>query len=142
MKTIYSLLLVLFVTANVFAQRMDIEKIKALKIAHITEQLNLTEAEAQQFWPIYNANEALENKLRVKSGEKRKEQNPDDLSETEAKTMLLDMMVIEDEKQELHSQLVKDLLKVIPAKKIIKLMQAERSFKRRMFEEYRKRRKG
>ena len=31
------------------------EKIEALKVAYITQQLNLTPEEAQRFWPIYNA---------------------------------------------------------------------------------------
>ncbi len=30
------------------------EKIKALKIAFITQKLNLTADEAQKFWPVYN----------------------------------------------------------------------------------------
>ena len=29
------------------------EKIKALYVAYITQQLNLTEAEAQKFWPVH-----------------------------------------------------------------------------------------
>ena len=29
------------------------EKIQALYIAYITQQLNLTEAEAQKFWPLH-----------------------------------------------------------------------------------------
>jgi hypothetical protein len=29
------------------------EKIKALYVAYITQQLNLTEAEAQKFWPLH-----------------------------------------------------------------------------------------
>ena len=42
---------------------------KALKTAHITDQLDLTSAEAEKFWPIYNEFDAklidvypLENK--------------------------------------------------------------------------------
>ena len=31
------------------------EKIKALKTAFITTELDLTSAEAEKFWPIYNA---------------------------------------------------------------------------------------
>ena len=31
------------------------DKVKALKVAYITEELNLTTEEAQRFWPIYNA---------------------------------------------------------------------------------------
>ena len=49
---------------NSFAQKHDKEKIKALKVAHITEQLDLTAKEAQAFWPVYNANEEAHYKLR------------------------------------------------------------------------------
>ena len=115
------------------------EKIKALKIAHITEQMDLTQKEAQKFWPIYNANEAAEHKLREKSTERRKEKKPEELSESEAKKLLLDMMNVEKEKQELQSRLVTDLLKFLPAKKIIALMRAERSFKRKMLQEFKSR---
>ncbi|TXD84705.1 hypothetical protein ESY86_03135 [Subsaximicrobium wynnwilliamsii] len=139
MKTTYSILLIFFVSASVFAQRLDKEKIKALKIAHITEQLNLTENEAQKFWPIYNTNEALEDQLRKQSTARRKEKNQEDLSETEAKSLLLDMVQLENDKQELQSKLVNDLLKVLPATKIIKLMQVERSFRRKLIEEYKER---
>jgi len=31
------------------------ERIKALKVAFITQALNLTSEEAQKFWPVYNA---------------------------------------------------------------------------------------
>ena len=142
MKTLQILLLTLFVSASVFAQRPDREKIKALKIAHITEHVDLTKDEAQKFWPIYNANEEAEQKLRLKSGEKRKERKPEELSENEAKILLLDMLEIEKEKQELHSKLVNDLLKFLPAKKIIALMRAERSFKRKMLQEFKSRHSG
>jgi len=31
------------------------QKLEAIKIAYITQQLNLTPAEAQRFWPVYNS---------------------------------------------------------------------------------------
>ncbi len=49
------------------AQQNRDEKIQALKIAFITERLQLTSAEAQQFWPVYNAYEADVRKLRIES---------------------------------------------------------------------------
>lgn len=141
-KIVHTLILTLFVSASVFAQRPDRQKIKALKIAHITEQLDLTETEAQKFWPVYNANEEAENKLRARSNEKRKENKPEDLSESDAKTLLLDMVSIEREKVELRSIMLNNLLKILPAKKIVALLQAERSFKRKMINEYKKRHAG
>ena len=139
MKTLHTILLTLFVTVSVFAQRPDREKIKTLKIAHITEQLDFTKSEAQKFWPIYNANEEAKNKLRTESNNRRKEKDADNLTESEAKSLLLDMEKIEKQKVELQSKLLKELLEILPAKKIIKLYQAERSFKHKMFEEYKKR---
>jgi len=139
MKTIHTIILTLFVSASLFAQKLDREKIKALKIAHITEQLDLTKAEAQKFWPIYNANEDAEDKLREQSMERRKEKRLEDLSETEAKSLLLDMEKMEKQKVAIHSKMLNELLEILPAKKIIKLYQAERSFKHKMFEEYKKR---
>lgn len=146
MKKIFTILLVLFISIPAFSQgdkKGDKrEKIKALKIAHITEQLDLTEEEAQVFWPIYNAHEENQEKLMRSSMEKRKKKNPEDLTETEAKTLLLEMISIEKEKQESHEAYVNKLLEILPAKKVIKLMQADRSFRRRMIERFKDMHKG
>lgn len=46
-----------------FAQKgPDNDKIKALYIAYITEQLTITSAEAQSFWPVYAQ---YENELKM-----------------------------------------------------------------------------
>lgn len=42
-----------------------IEKIQALKIAFITQKLDLTSSEAEKFWPIYNEYEHELNNLRL-----------------------------------------------------------------------------
>jgi len=139
MKTLHTLILTLFISASVFAQRPNREKIKALKIAHITEQLDLSKNEAQKFWPIYNANEEAENKLREQSSIIRKDKKADELTEAEAKSILLNMEKIEKQKTELHSKMLNELLEILPAKKILKFYRAERSFRQKMFEEYKKR---
>ncbi|MEO8962606.1 MAG: hypothetical protein ABI325_12035 [Ginsengibacter sp.] len=41
------------------------EKIQALKIAFITQRLELTSAEAEKFWPVYNEYEVEINNLRI-----------------------------------------------------------------------------
>lgn len=42
-----------------------IEKIQALKIAFLTQKLDLTSTEAEKFWPIYNEYEHELNNLRL-----------------------------------------------------------------------------
>lgn len=50
------IVMVLIVANFSFAQgfKEKKEKIKALKVAYITEKLDFTTDEAQKFWPIYN----------------------------------------------------------------------------------------
>lgn len=142
MKITHSILLTLFVASSLFAQRPDREKIKALKIAHITEQLDLSQEEAQKFWPVYNANEDARNNIRTSSLERHQEISADQLTESEAKALLLDFEKAEQQKTALNSKMLKDLLEILPAKKIIKLYHAERSFKRKLIDEFKQRHAG
>ena len=53
MKTITSIVFIISFSILSFSQG-NRDKIKTLKIAFITEKLDLSEQEAQKFWPIYN----------------------------------------------------------------------------------------
>jgi len=57
MKKYLLLLLIIFAGfsfANAQQQENRSEKVQALKIAFITQRLQLTTTQAQQFWPVYN----------------------------------------------------------------------------------------
>ncbi|MGB6268365.1 MAG: sensor of ECF-type sigma factor [Olleya sp.] len=116
------------------------EKLKALKIAHITEQLDLTTKEAEVFWPIYNAHEEKLNTLRTSSSEQRRKFDLENATEEQAKKHVLDMLKIEKEKQNTENKFISDLLNVLPATKVIKLNRAERAFKRKMIEHFKNKR--
>lgn len=141
MKKILILLLTLFLSANVFAQRMDKKKLKALKIAHITEQLNLTEKEAQAFWPIYNANEDAKEKLQLATQQKHMNRDFESLTEDEAKKMIEDHFKREEAQLKQERAYFLKLNKVLSAKKILILKRADHTFKRRMIKEFRERHK-
>lgn len=66
-KTILILIILAGFVQFSFAQQNRDDKIQALKIAFITERLQLTSSEAQQFWPVYNAYEDEVKKLRIDS---------------------------------------------------------------------------
>ena len=56
-KIITTLILLGLVTATAFSQgpgKEKSDKIESLRIAFISERLNLTPDEAQKFWPVYN----------------------------------------------------------------------------------------
>ncbi len=116
------------------------EKIKALKVAFITERLSLNSTEAQQFWPIYNAHEEAMNKLRRKERSEigGKLRDFENLSESEANRLLTVKLELAGEKHRAHSDLIDDLKQVLSAKKIFILLRSEEDFKRRLLRQYRK----
>ena len=68
MKKYLLILFTLFTFSLAHAQNGNgqrIEKIQALKIAFITQKLDLTSAEAEKFWPVYNDYEHELNNLRL-----------------------------------------------------------------------------
>ena len=131
-----------FITAGVFAQPNN-KRIKAMKIAYITERLELTETEAEKFWPIYNA---FENKLsELKHGELRTirmelRKNYDNLSEKRAQELLDRFVEIENTLYDEKVKYVDKLKKVLPAKKIILLKAIEDEFNKMLMEQLKKRR--
>ena len=84
--------LLFFSSFSTFAQGEKMkekrEQIKAMKVAFITTELDLNSSEAEKFWPIYNAFEDENNKLRRQSYNKRKVEDMESLTELEAKKLL------------------------------------------------------
>lgn len=138
-----TLIITLLLTMNLAAQSPEKrERIKSLKVAFITEKLQLTESEAQKFWPIYNTFEESMHQFRKDFFDKRKNADVATLSEQEAKSILNDMIKTENEKNQLKEKFMNDLMKVIPAKKIIQLKITEDEFNKQMLEQYKKRKES
>lgn len=117
-----------------------IEKVKALKVAYITKELNLSTTEAEKFWPIYNAYDEKQFELRhtkMKTIMKRlKDNGLDKLSDKEAATVLTEMESIDEELLTLRKKFVKDAKEIIGAKKVLQLKKVEEEFTRNLFKQY------
>lgn len=135
MKT-YITILFLSLSFIGLAQKKNKEKIDALKIAHITSEVNLTSTEAEKFWPIYNEFETVKTKIRKEEYNAKRHTDFEKLSEKEAKTFIKNMIALEEEKLNSRKKFILKLNEVLSAKKIIKFIEAEHSFKRKMIEEY------
>lgn len=122
------------------------EQIKALKVAFITEELKLTPAEAEKFWPLYNAYDSKQTELRqqkLKSFSDRMESGSvDKMSDKEATNFLIQMENTEDEIFESKKKFGKDLKNVLAPIKIIKLKKAEEDFSRKLLRQYRNKTKS
>ena len=118
------------------------EKIKTLKIAFFTERLNLTPEEASVFWPLYNEHESAKESLRDSQREQLSARfnNLDEISEAEAQQALQQYLSMEEQEEELDKAFYLKIAEEFSAVRTLKLFQAEREFRRRLLQEYRKRR--
>jgi len=138
-------ILLFFISIGVSAQNMRHEKIKELKIAFFTEQLDLSSSEAEKFWPIYNAHDNKMNSLRRKERTEIYEiiqVGVLEMSDIEANAFLYKSIEYKKQELELQTQLIKDLRKVLSPQRIIQLRKAEEEFKRRLLEHFRQNRRG
>ena len=140
MKRLIHILLLLFITTNTFAQKDD--KIKTLKVSYFTDKLDLTEKEAEKFWPIYNAyyDKILKIKrkdIRNIKNEIKEKENANQLTEEKSVELLnrLKSAIKTLHYEEAH--LFVKLEKVLPTKKILLLKITEEDFKRKILEQYR-----
>ncbi len=141
-RTILALALLLCCTVG-FAQNRPVrDKIKSLKVAFITERLNLTSKEAQAFWPIYNEHEKVMEDLRVaeRTQIRAKLRNLDGVSEAEADKLLEKHLDLEAEKHEEQEKLIRKVKGLLSPKKTFALLKAEEDFKRELIKRYRQNR--
>lgn len=146
MKKIIVLICLTFIYNGLFAQNGSREKIKALKIAYITEKLDLSSKEAQKFWPVYNDyKETIEN---LKKEERKLmkvlnevNDNSTDITNKRSEDFINEYLKIEEEKSKTRKKLILDLKNVIPNKKILQLIKAEGDFHKRMLDKIKGHRK-
>jgi len=139
------LTILLLASTQFFAQKSyDNERIKSLKIAFITERLDLSSKEAQVFWPIYN--EYQENREALRQRERSqirsKIRDSENLTEKEANELLRQYLSFEEEEEELDKNFIQKVTKVISAKKTLLLLRSEEEFKRQLIKQYRNKNSG
>ena len=93
---------------------------------------------------MYNENEDAMENIRKKERQQfgNRFENISELSEGEADKMIEQFIKLQTEKHEIEQGFIKDLQGVIPSKKVILLFRAERNFKKRLLQQYRKRQGG
>jgi len=144
MKKPYAILLFfLFLAISLQAQQgygyKNSEKIKALKTAFITDALKLTSKEAEKFWPIYNVYDSKIMDLRFKKTRELHQKIRDlgaidALTEKDAKNFLNELIEIDKSIINAKTDLNKQLLEILSAKKILKLYRAEDDFNRHLLQ--------
>lgn len=114
-------------------------KMKSMKIAFITEHLELTPGEAEKFWPIYNeyekkrdeATKGIFEHFNPEHGE------PLELSDEDADKTIRRRFEEEQTLLDLKKEYYGKYKEVLPASRIFKLHQVENRFKRHLLERVR-----
>ena len=115
--------------------KTSFERIKALKMAYITDKIDLTDDEETVFWQVYDEFELkIYNECRKKLKEIRKQysESIDELTKEEAINVLKEVYKIEHLAVNFEEERDKVLLINIPPKKILKIHHAEYHFNREM----------
>ena len=136
--------IVMISSLQMYGQRKDNDRIRAFKTAFITNALDLSSKEAQEFWPIYNEYNKTIHKVKNQKTRQLRQQarakgGIDNLSENEAKILLKEYMNIDIKVLEAKKILSTKLDGVIPPKKILKLFRAEQDFNKELLKRFRQR---
>lgn len=146
MKQLFTILFLLLSTL-IFSQDKDerIERVKALRIAYISDKLSLTPEEAQKFWPVFNQFDDKMDDLHKQKRQlmfKLRPENAANLSDKESAELMAEDDRLETEIQNNKKQLVKNLQGVIPNQKILMLRQIEIEFKQKLLKQIKNRRES
>lgn len=108
------------------------ENLEAMKVAFITQKLELTPEEAQVFWPIYNQYSEKLQELRKKKRMESKstKQNFDELSDKEVEQAVDNEMMYRQKELDIQKEYHAKFKSVLPIKKVAKLYTTEEQYKR------------
>lgn len=110
------------------------ERIKALKIAYITEQLNLSAEQAQKFWPVYNSFEKEKWSIRKSFFDKYRNDNPTS-DKHAAREYVEANLDYQQQELTLKKKYKDELLKTISAEQLAALYKSERGFRQMLIKE-------
>lgn len=147
MKTKYILrfllLFLMFLPVTIFAQDRK-DKIETMHIAYLSQKLNLSPAEAEKFWPIYNQYKAEQDKLRKQRMDDiqavKRAGGVDSMNDAEVQKLVTDETDLETRELALRKEYVTKFQQAIPVRNVAKFFIAEDEFKRYLLNQLRKRR--
>jgi len=151
MKKWIPVIILFFLSASMmFAQSVDtdmserqgMKKIKAQRVAFITERIDLTPEEAEEFWPMYNQFENDKKGIQEKYKRKKRVVN---MTDQELEKHMLDSFARDQEVLDLKKSYFQKFKKILPVRKLAMFQIAEKEFRKNIvgkLKENRGRRRG
>lgn len=116
------------------------EKIKAEKISFFTSKLDLTPAEAQAFWPVYNEYEKkkFDIQRKIHDFERMPDEKFASLSDSEIEKLTNNYIESFELEGDLRKEYHKQFVKILPLKKVLQMYRTENEFRSHLIREFRK----
>lgn len=109
------------------------EKIEALRVTFISQRVNFTTAEAQQFWPLYNEyNDKLDANRKAFRQLVNKTSVTEFATDKDADLYLNAELTLKQKEYELYKEYYEKFKKVLPIKKVALLRKSEDDFKKEL----------
>lgn len=140
MRRVGYIILILLMAFSAQAQSgKRMERIHAIKVAYLTDKLQLTSEQSEKFWPIYNRYE----EERFAIGRKyRREAMGQGKTPEEAMRSIDDDIEMQEKMLELRKKYKEEFLKVISPKQLATLVESEREFKKLLLQQLKEKREN
>ncbi|WP_092459306.1 hypothetical protein [Thermoflavifilum thermophilum] len=117
-----------------------LQRIEALKIAYISQRLNLTPEEAEKFWPIYNQYEQEMNAARQQHRQQQlNAQHLASATDAQVNEALNDELAYEQQLVDIRKKYRQQFERVLPPRKVALLFVAEREFTNQLINQLKER---
>jgi Spy/CpxP family protein refolding chaperone len=113
---------------NNYAQDGGNNKIESAKIGLITNRLNLSAEQSQQFWPVYNDFDGKKRDIRKQMRKLVIETNTLTTSDEKILANIKDMLNLQQKEVDLEREYMNKFLKVINVRQLAELYKAEQVF--------------
>lgn len=112
------------------------ERMESMRIAFLTQKLDLTPEEAQKFWPVYNEYQKKKDEMTRKRRLETKgmKEKLDSLSEKQIEAMVDAEIAFKQKMLDLDKEYHAKFKSVLPIRKVAKLYKAEEQFTRKLLE--------
>lgn len=114
-----------------YQERPNTERVKAVRVALLTEKMSLSTVEAEKFWPVYNDYEKEQKMIREKFQPNKNIMVLDDAGVEKHLMGLLDM---EEELLKMKKKYFQQFSKIIGYRKVAILAKSDREFYLAMIE--------
>lgn len=138
-RTGFFILMMVLLSISAQAQPGDrrMERVHAIKVAYLTDKLQLTSEQSARFWPVYNKYE--DERKQLMRSYRKDHMGSENGSEDPMRSIDNDIAA-QEKMLDLRKKYKDEFLKVISAQQLATLIESEKEFKRLLLQQMKERR--